>query len=187
MHEIKLDSLTRGLPLTFPTTLTQYSTGITVTTSALADTGAGGYVFIDTSFAADLSRTLAVRPIQLPRPIIPSCYNSSAGSEIREYLLLDLELDGHRVYNLPLLILGLGTHDLIIGRNFFEYFYILVDSAERRLIWPPEFPKTLHFYRTFTLPRHSIREKAIDWTVQQNLLRRDQAIARDKKRRRDSV
>jgi RNase H-like domain found in reverse transcriptase/Reverse transcriptase (RNA-dependent DNA polymerase)/Integrase zinc binding domain len=187
MHEIKLDSLTRGLPLTFPTALTRRGTGITVTTSALADTGAGGYVFIDTSFAADLSRTLAVRPIRLPRPIIPSRYDGSAGSEIREYLLLDLELDGRRVYNLPLLILGLGTHDLIIGRNFFEYFHILVDSAERRLIWPPEFPKTLHFHRTFTLLRHSIREKAIDWTAQQNLLRRDQAIARDEKRRRDGV
>jgi hypothetical protein len=187
MHEIKLDSLTRGLPLTFPTALTRRGTGITVTTSALADTGAGGYVFIDTSFAADLSRTLAVRPIRLPRPIIPSRYDGSAGSEIREYLLLDLELDGRRIYNLPLLILGLGTHDLIIGRNFFEYFHILVDSAERRLIWPPEFPKTLHFHRTFTLPRHSIREKAIDWTAQQNLLRRDQAIARDEKRRRDGV
>jgi hypothetical protein len=91
-------------------------------------------VFIDTSFAADLSRTLGVQLIQLPRPIIPSCYNSSIGSEIQEYLLLDLELNRYRVYNLPLLILGLGTYNLIIGYNFFEYFYILIDSTKRRLI-----------------------------------------------------
>ncbi|MDA4119333.1 MAG: reverse transcriptase domain-containing protein [Thaumarchaeota archaeon] len=187
IQEITLDSLTRGNPLTFPVSLTKRGVGIAVSSSALADTGAGGYVFIDPAFARDLSRTLGVKPQRLPRPIVPSSYDGSPGTEIKEYLLLDLELDGRHIYNLPLMILGLGSNDLIIGRNFLEYFHILVDSFNRKLIWPPEFPKVHQFHRSITLTRAGIKPKPIDWQVQRDVIRREEAIERDAKRRRDGV
>ena len=40
--------------------------GINIQARALGDTGASGYVFLDSHFALDLCHTLRVRPQQLP-------------------------------------------------------------------------------------------------------------------------
>jgi len=40
-----------------------------------------------------------------------------------------------------MLIVKLGSHDMIIGRNYFDYFRILTDVHYRRLHWPMEFPR----------------------------------------------
>ena len=42
-------------------------------------------------------------------------------------LSFTIEIDSHRIYNLPMLIVELGSYNIIIGRNFFNYFHVLID------------------------------------------------------------
>ena len=117
----------------FTVACTLYKSGIAVQARALGDTGASGYVFIDTRFALDLCRILGLKPKRLSHSIYPKGYNSKKGSPISQYLLFNIEIDGRRIYNFPLLILELGSYDMILGRNFFDYFRILIDVYYRQL------------------------------------------------------
>ena len=47
--------------------------------------------------------------------------------------------------NLPFLIVDLGTHDVILGCKWLEHYNVMVDSRQRRLVWPLNHPKTLSF------------------------------------------
>jgi transposase InsO family protein len=162
--------------------------GIAIQARALGDTGACGFVFIDSRFASDLCRTLGLKPQQLPHSIYPKGYDGSRGSPITQYLLFNIEIDGRRIYNLPMLIVGLGSHDVIIGKNFFDYFRILIDVHHQRLQWPMEFPPARNYARTVaTYTRNDIRPQQIQAQCQQDMFRRDRAIALDEKRRRDGI
>jgi transposase InsO family protein len=102
--------------------------------------------------------------------------------------MFNIELDGRRIHNLPMLVVGLGSHDMIIGRNFFNYFRILIDVHHRRLHWPQEFPPAKSFARTVAVhTREEIRPRRLQLHHQQDVFRRDRAIARDDKRRQDGV
>ena len=37
---------------------------------------------------------------------------------------------------MPFILLDLSQHDIIIRRKFFKHFYINIDVAYRRLLWP---------------------------------------------------
>ena len=87
-----------------------------------------------------------------------------------------------------MLIVGLDSHDIIIGRNFFDYFRILIDVHHRRLQWPQEFPPAKTYARTMaTYSRDHLRPQRPSYQFQQDMLRRDQAIAHNDKRRQDGV
>ena len=85
---------------------------------------------------------------QLPHPIYPKGFDGKKGSPITQYLLFNIEIDGRRIYDLPMLIVGLGSHDMIIGRKFFSDFRILIDVYNRRLCWPKEFAPNILYSRT---------------------------------------
>ena len=38
--------------------------------------------------------------------------------------------------NLPFYILDIGTHDIILGLKWMEYFNIWLNPRQKRLIWP---------------------------------------------------
>ena len=87
-----------------------------------------------------------------------------------------------------MLITELGSYDMIIGRNFFDYFHILIDIYNRRLQWPQEFLPAKTYSRTIaTYSRDDIRPKQIQKQYQLDLLRRDRAIALNEKRRKDGI
>jgi predicted aspartyl protease len=155
---------------------------------ALCDTGASGYVFIDSRLASDFCRHYRWKLQQLPHPIYPKGYDGTKGSPITQYLTFILEIDGRRIYDLPMLVIGLGSHDLIIGRNFFHDLRICIDVFHRRLRWPKEFPPTNSYSRTLaTYTRDGIRPVPVDWQAQRDMFRRDRLIERNDKRRRDGV
>ena len=87
-----------------------------------------------------------------------------------------------------MLITGLGSHDMIIGRNFFDYFRVLIDVHHRQLHWPQEFPPAKTYSRTMVIhSRDDIRPQQIQRQYQQDMFRRDRAIAQNEKRRQDGV
>ena len=132
LHEVDLGSLIGGDSLTIACTLRKDAMQ-TTEIQALCDTGASGYVFLNTRLALDLCRFFGLKLQQLPHPIYPKGYDGKKGSPITQYLTFIIEIDGRRIYNLPMLITRLDSHDMIIGRNFFDYFRILINVYHRRL------------------------------------------------------
>ena len=131
LPEIDLGSLMGGNSFTIACTLRK--DGVALQVNALGDTGASGFVFLNTSFTSDLCRTFGLKPRRLPHTVYPKGYNGTKGPPITQYLSFNIEIDGRRIYNIPMLIVGLDSHDMIIGRNFFDYFRILIDVYHRRL------------------------------------------------------
>ena len=83
--------------------------------TALPDTGAHGYMFLNTSYTTDIVQFLDVEIKRLDQPIIAKGYNSVAGQAITYYLVVDQLIDSRRLPTVPFLILDLGNHDMIIG------------------------------------------------------------------------
>ena len=135
-----------GPSLTFTCTLCKG--GIAIQIQALSDTRACGYIFLDTCFALDLCHVFGVKLQQLPHPVCPKGFDRKKGSPISQYLSFNMDIDGRWIYNVPMLVLELGSHDMIIGRNFFDYFHIMIDVHNRHLCWPQEYPtsKNLRLY-----------------------------------------
>ena len=186
LQQIDLGSLMAGNSFTLACTL--YKDGIAIQAEALGDTGASGFVFLDSKFALDLCHTFNLKPKRLPQTIYPKGFNGKKGSPITQYLSFNIEIDGRRIYDLPMLIVELGSHDLIIGRNFFDYFHILIDVHYRRLQWPQEFPPSRTYSQTIaTYLRSELRPKKVQQQYQLDVFRRDRAIDRDDKRRKDGV
>jgi hypothetical protein len=187
LHEVDLGSLMGGDSLTIACTLRKDAMQ-TTEIQALCDTGASGYVFLNTRLALDLCRFFGLKLQQLPHPIYPKGYDGKKGSPITQYLTFIIEIDGRRTYDLPMLVIGLDSHDIIIGRNFFYDLRICIDVFHRRLRWPKESPPNHRYSRTLaTYTREGIRSVPIDRQAQQDMFRRDRLIDRDDKRRRDGV
>jgi predicted aspartyl protease len=108
----------------------------TVKLNALADSGANGFVFINTLCAIDIAKFLNVKAQRLPRLINVKGYDRKAGSAITHILRLHLTINGRRQYYIPLLILDLGSHDCILGRKWFVFLGVLIDAKRHCLRWP---------------------------------------------------
>lgn len=146
-------------------------------TRALIDSGANGFVFIDTQCAVDIARFLSLKTRRLPRTVPVKGYNGREGQPITHYLRLHLTVDRRRQYNLPLLILDLGSHDMILGRKWLAYFNILVDARGSRLVWPKELQPSYSAIKEIKVLRTSLRPGAAWRSHQDDADARDQAMA----------
>jgi predicted aspartyl protease len=172
-----------GSPLTVPCTLAK--NGIGVDLDILADTGANGFAFIDTTLADQLCGGLGLQLTALPHTIQAKGYDGQKGQAANYYLTLNLILDGRRQYNIPFIVLKLGAHEAILGRKWFEYFHVNPDVAGRRLIWPPENTPTPSFMRLIRIARNDLARKSTSQSIQEDIVQRDQAFACEDKRRQD--
>src|SRR5450432_416806 len=152
--EIDLRQLIGGSHLTVPCTLS--SNGYSIKMHALADSGANGFVFIDTACAVDIAKFLNLKAQRLSSSIKVKGYDGKASNSVTHVLRLHLTIDGRRQYNLPLLILDLGSHDLILGRKWFDYFNVLIDCRQRCLQWPSELKLSYSATREIAMPRENL-------------------------------
>jgi hypothetical protein len=67
-----------------------------VTSKALVDSGANGFVFINTLFAVDLAKYLGLKAQPLPRTIKVKGYDGGSHNYASHYLRLHLTIDGRR-------------------------------------------------------------------------------------------
>jgi len=78
--------------------------------------------------------------------------------------------------NLPFAITSLGKPHVILGRKWLSWIDIHLDVRNRKLLWPPTYPKTQHFdrliYITFPVPNRPL----FDWKAQEDADRRDRAL-----------
>ena len=163
-----------GKHLTISCTLA--SNGYGVISQALIDSGANGFLFIDTQCAIDIAKFLKLKAKRLPRAVPVKGYDGQRGQPVTHYLRLHLSVDGRRQYNVPLLILNLGSYDLILGRKWLAFLDILVDVRRRRLVWPRELEPSTSVIKEIVVTRDSLRPTKIKRSHQEDADARDQAM-----------
>ena len=139
LYEIDLSQLIGGETFTVQCSLAYNGTYIDYI-SALPDSRANGFVFLDTSCAKEVMKFLGYDAIRLDRPILAKGYNGVCSKPITHYLSIDLVVDGRRLVEIPFLILDLGNHDMILGAKWMAYFDIQPDLKRRKLVWPACLP-----------------------------------------------
>ena len=154
--------------------------------SSLIDSGANGFAFIDTLLAIDIANFFKLKLQRLPKPLGVKGYNGKLGTSITHILRLHLTVDGRRQYNIPLLVLDLGSHDLILGRKWQDYFNLLLNVRERRLMWPPDLPPSTTLIQEIVIPRKAMLPTPKHLPVpsyQQDVEARDRAFDQEDQRR----
>ena len=93
ISSVDLSQLIGGKHFTIPCTLTYNGYG--VQTSALVDSGANGFIFIDAQFAKDLSKFLntQITPLEAPCPV--KGYDGQPGRPATHMITLNLGVDQH--------------------------------------------------------------------------------------------
>ena len=160
--------------LTISCTLSKNGYG--VTSQALIDCGANGFVFIDTLAAIDIAKFLNLKAQLLPHSVPVKGYDSKAGQPLTHYLQLHLTVDGRRQYNVPLLILDLGSHDIILGCKWLAFFDILVDAKRYSLRWPDQLKPSQSVVKEILVTRQSLLPKEIELNHQEDTDARDRAF-----------
>ena len=170
-----------GPHLTVPCTLA--SNGYAVTLHALADSGANGFVFLDTLCAIDIAKFLNITAERLPQPINVKGYDGKTGNAITHILRLHLTVDGRRQYNIPLLILDLGSHDCILGRQWFAFLDVLIDARRRCLQWPKTLKPSYSVVKEITVQRTSLLPIRTISAYQEDMESRERAFEAEDRRR----
>jgi transposase InsO family protein len=75
-----------------------------------------------------------------------------------------------------MLIVGLGDHDIILGRMWFVQTGVLIDCKNRKLIWPEERPPVTGWSKILTTNKETLEPK-MDGHYQADVDRRDKLIA----------
>ena len=172
-----------GSPLTIPCTLVKNGIGVDI--DILADTGANGFAFMNTALANQLCKSLDLRLMPLIHMIQAKGYDGQSGQVASHYLTLNLIIEGRRQYNLPFIILNLGAHEVILGRKWFEYFWVNPDVASHRLIWRLENTPMPSFMRILWIACEDLAPQMTDEATHKDIVRRDVTMARNEKRRQD--
>jgi predicted aspartyl protease len=112
--EVDLSQLLGGEAFTLPCTVS--NNGLGIKTSSLIDTGANGHTFIDSKFVRTIERFLDVKPTQLASPCNVRGFDGKQAAPITHYIELTLLIDGRKVL-VPILVVGLGEYNMILGRR----------------------------------------------------------------------
>ena len=156
--------------------------GYTLSIRALGDTGANGFIFIDTNLAIQLAKFFTIRTLPLGTECAVQGYDGGAETPITHALILNLIVDGRRQLNLPMLIVNLGRQDIILGRKWFADYGVLADCKNKRLIWPEEqsMQDEVCSKLATPIPRTILkREHRIQPEHQADAIRRDRLMERE--------
>jgi hypothetical protein len=134
---------------------------------------------LDIFFAARLAKHFDHYVIPLKRPCKVKGFDSKTKNAITHLMILSLVVDGRVMYNLPFLIVGLGKHDVILGRMWLARYRVMVDCHRRRLVWPEDvsLKEEIQAKQFVRLPRKLLlRDREVDISDQEDADRRDEAF-----------
>ena len=94
--------------------------GLSFPMTTLADTGANGYLFMNTKKAIELARFYNIHTEQLKQPAKTKGFCRSEGPQITHTIKMHFIVGGRQFLDQPFLILNLGQHDVIIGQQWFK-------------------------------------------------------------------
>ena len=84
---------------------------------ALANSKANNLTFLNTRVTCDLAAYYNISLKPLPHPIRVRGYEGKIQTAVAQFLRLHLKIDGRKIWNLPFLVLDLGSQDCILGRH----------------------------------------------------------------------
>lgn len=144
--------------------------------SALSDTRAGGYIYIDSALAVQAAKAFGLHILPLPHPIPTEGYNGHLGRPITYSLKLTLIIDGRRFLRLLMLITDLGRHNLILRQMQFKEFSVLLDYRKGRLLQPKELTLIDNIITKMptVLPQSILKRPEQDFQHQRDTNRRNQ-------------
>ena len=177
MCKINLSQLIGGGAFTLSCTVS--NNGLGIKTSTLIDTGANGFVFIDTEFAKTVCKFLDVTRKRLPTPCRVQGFDGQVANSITEYLEANLIIDGRKQLKMPMLVVKLGGQDMILGRKWAADFDILIDCKNRKLIWPEDQPKAKDWSRVIITHKKNLAPELPNQACQEDADRRDRLLEKD--------
>ena len=108
-----------------------------IRTTALLDTGATGYFFIDPAIARRVCNKLEIEPIRLSKPKAIRGFNGKRAPDVTHAIYLTMTVQDHRETVTPMLITKLGQHQIILGKPWMKKHGVILDMRNDRLsFWP---------------------------------------------------
>ncbi|KAK6581227.1 hypothetical protein PZA11_005918 [Diplocarpon coronariae] len=156
--------------------------GLRVSLSALADTGALSYLFLNRSLSVRLSRATGSKILPLPAPIPIRGFQNTIRAQATHYMRFHLTIDGRRIYNCPWVILDLGERDAIIGVKWMRRFRLKLNPKENRFVWPSYYPPSPRFAKEIVIRLPPSKGLRIRSDHQADVNRREREMAMDKAR-----
>ena len=95
-----------------------YYNGMAVTLTAMIDTGANGYAFIDRQKARELRKSIQCTRTQLVTSISTTGFDGQQRHYITHATNTHIYIDSRVEQNVPFLELELGSHDIILRRKW---------------------------------------------------------------------
>jgi predicted aspartyl protease len=173
---VDLSQLLGGDSFTFPCTIS--SNGLGIKTHTLIDTGANGYAFIDTDFAAIATRFLNTKVQQLPTACNVRGFDGKLAQPITDYIELTMLIDGRQL-KVPMLVVRLGGQDIILGRKWAARTGVLINCKNRQLIWPEDYPKSKGWNRILATAKKNLMPQPPNPIHQKDADRRTRLMAKD--------
>src|SRR5436190_1380733 len=112
-------------------------------------------------------------------------YNRCNRQAASHYLNINLIVEGHHQYNIPFIVLNLGAHEVILGHMWFEYFWVNLDVAGHKLIWPLKNTPTPSFMQIIQIAHKDLVHQTTPKAICKDIAQRDATIAHDDKRQQD--
>ena len=159
------------------------SKGYGVSLQSLVDTGAQGFLFLNSAIARTISSSLQVPIRRLPFKITVKGFQDQVQTRVNQYIRLHLSVDGRKIYNCPFVIMDLGSQDCIIGIKWLRRFQLQLDTIRNRIVWPAKYPAT---YDPAPPILVQLKQPAVDTEVAKDIERRNALWEKDDYRRRNS-
>ena len=90
-------------------------------------------------------------------------------------ITLNLGVDQHQQLKVPMVILNLGSHDLILGQRWLDHHDIWLDIRNRQLIWPELSPNNPPMNQELITSHEKLRPQQVNPQHQADVIQRDQA------------
>ena len=126
-----------------------------IETTALLDTGATGYSFIDPSMVRRVCDKLQIEPVRLSKPKALRGFNGKQAPNVTHAIYPTMTIQNHKETTTPLLITKLGQHQIILGKPWMKKHGAVLDMRNDRLtFWPG------HYQHDVALRLHAEESRA---------------------------
>ena len=98
-----------------------------IKTTALLDTGATGYSFVDPAMARQICDNLAIEPIRLSKPKAIRGFDGKRVPDVTHAIYPTMTVQDHRETVTPMLVTKLGQHQIILGKPWMKKHGVILD------------------------------------------------------------
>ena len=109
-----------------------------IKTTALLDTGATGYSFVDPSMVQRICDKLLIEPIRLSKPKAIRGFDSRQAPDVTHAIYPTMTVQDHSKLTTLMLITKLGQHQIILGKPWMKKHGVILDMRNDQLTFWPE-------------------------------------------------